>query len=155
MEKISKHITYKEATKSDTAIRKGINNSPTPEIIERMQLVAEKVFEPIREHFRVPIFINSFYRSITLNHAIGGSSSSQHCTGEAIDMDTRDRYDGINNTDLFLYIKNNLEFDQLIWEYGTEIEPDWVHVSYKSENNRNSIIKAMRRDGKTIYVPYE
>jgi len=155
MEKISKHINYLEATRSETAIRKGIDNSPTPDILEKMQLLANKVFEPLREHFRVPIHINSFYRSITLNHAIGGSGSSQHCKGEAMDIDTRGYYDHVNNMDLFIYIKTNLDFDQMIFEYGTEIEPDWVHVSYKSENNRKQILKAVRREGKTVYLPYE
>jgi hypothetical protein len=128
---------------------------PTPEHIENFKLLAEKVFQPIRDHFGVPIRISSGYRSKELNTAIGGSLSSQHCQGEAIDIDM----DGttVTNAEIFNYIKDNLNFDQLIWEFGTDTNPDWVHVSYDSSGKqRKQILKAKRAaGGKTTYVPYK
>jgi len=128
---------------------------PTPEHIENFKLLAEKVFQPIRDHFGVPIRISSGYRSKELNTAIGGSLSSQHCQGEAIDIDM----DGttVTNAEIFNYIKDNLNFDQLIWEFGTDTNPDWVHVSYDSAGKqRKQILKAKRAaGGKTTYVPYK
>jgi len=148
MEKISKHISYKEATRSNTAIRKGINNTPDGDQLIAMKLVAEKVFEPMREHFGKPIRINSFLRVFALNVAVGGSKSSQHCKGEAIDMDG---LNGLTNKEIFNYIKDNLDFDQLIWEYGTDKEPDWVHVSYSANGNRKQILKAIKGKGYVIW----
>jgi len=138
MVRISKHISYKEGTHSNTATRRRIRNEPNETQLEAMKLLAKKVFEPLRIHFDKPIRVNSFFRSAALNKAIGGSRTSQHCTGEAIDIDATN---GITNKQLFDYIKDNLEFDQLIWEYGTDEEPDWVHVSYNSERNRGVILK--------------
>lgn len=150
MEKISKHISYKEATFSQTAIRKDIDNTPSKEILERMRTVAENVFEPLRAHVGGPIKINSFYRSIMLNTAIGGSKSSQHTRGEAIDID--DTLGNMSNKDMFTFIKDELDFDQLIWEFGDDENPAWVHVSYVSpENNRRRILKASKVNGKTTY----
>jgi hypothetical protein len=149
MERISKHITYKESVHSDTAIRKGITNSPEPKQLERMKLIAENVFEKAREHFKEPIYINSFFRSVTLNSSIGGSKTSQHCSGEA--MDIRMGYNSeTSNKELFNYIKDNLDFDQLIWEFGSDEEPRWVHVSY-SDNNKCQILRAKRIDGVVRY----
>ena len=137
---ISKHITYREGIRSDTATRRGLNNNPNEQQLESMQLVAKKVFEPLRTHFDKPIRINSFFRGKELNRAIGGSKTSQHCKGEAIDMDA---LGGITNKQLFDYIKDNLEFDQLIWEFGTDKEPDWVHVSFTNRRkNRKLVIRA-------------
>ena len=150
MEKISKHISYKEATFSQTAIRKDIDNTPSEEILERMRTVAENIFEPLRAHVGGPIKINSFYRSIMLNTAIGGSKSSQHTRGEAIDID--DTLGCMSNKDMFTFIKDELDFDQLIWEFGDDENPAWVHVSYVSpENNRRRILKASKVNGKTTY----
>ena len=150
MERISKHISWNEATRSQTAIRKGINNTPKKWHIENMKLLAENIFEPLREHFGVPIKIESFFRSPKLNKMIGGSSSSQHPKGQAIDID--DDYGKITNADIFYFIKENLDFDQLIWEFGTDQNPDWVHVSYISENsNRNQVLRAFKSKGKTYY----
>ena len=150
MEKISKHISYKEATFSQTATRKDIDNTPSKEILERMRTVAENVFEPLRAHVGGPIKINSFYRSIMLNTAIGGSKSSQHTRGEAIDID--DTLGNMSNKDMFTFIKDELDFDQLIWEFGDDENPAWVHVSYVSpENNRRRILKASKVNGKTTY----
>ena len=151
---LSKNLALSEVTSSNTAKRKGISNMPTDEHIENFKKLAENVFQPIREHFGVPIKISSGYRSAALNKAIGGSSTSQHCSGEAIDIDM----DGtsITNAQIFNYIKDNLVFDQMIWEFGTDKNPDWVHVSYESTGKqRKQILKAVRVNGKTSYVPYK
>lgn len=151
---LSKNLALAELTKSDTAKRKGISNMPTPEHIENFKKLAEKVFQPIRDHFGVPINISSGYRSAALNKAIGGASSSQHCSGEAIDIDMDGRE--ITNAQVFNFIKDNLVFDQLIWEFGTDKNPDWVHVSYESTGKqRKQILKALRVNGKTSYAPYK
>jgi len=153
---ISDHISLHEATKSDIAIKNGIDNIPTESILERMRMVATKVFEPVRAHFGKAIGITSFFRSVALNKIIGNSSStSQHCTGEAMDLDG-DLYGLINNSSIFNYIKDNLEFDQLIWEFGTEEEPDWVHVSFRQDYNRKQVLKSTRhkKTGKTVYSQY-
>jgi len=150
---ISKNISYKEATRSETAKRRGIENDPNPDQLENMKHVAENVFQPLREHFGCPIYISSFFRSEELNRAIGGSSSSTHMKGEAIDLDA-DVYGRISNGVIFNYIKENLEFDQLIWEFGDGKNPDWVHVSLSKNNNRNQILIAKRVHGKTVYELY-
>lgn len=150
---LSKHLVLAEVTRSETAKRKGISNMPTPEHIENFKLLAGKVFEPIREHFKVPILISSGYRSKDLNSAIGGSLTSQHCSGEAIDLDM----DGtsVTNKQIFDFIKENLVFDQLIWEFGTKDNPDWVHVSYESTGKqRKQILRATKVNGKTVYSAY-
>jgi len=160
---LSKNLALAEVTRSETAKRKGISNMPTPEHIENFKLLAERVFQPIRDHFGVPIRISSGYRSAALNKAIGGAGktvngvyipASQHCTGEAIYIDM----DGttVTNASIFNYIKDNLEFDQLIWEFGTDTNPDWVHVSYESTGKqRKQILRAIKQGGKTAYVPYK
>ena len=148
---ISKHISYKEGVYSITAIRKGIDNEPNEEQLSNMKLVAEKIFEPVRTHFNTPIKVNSFFRSPDLNKAIGGSTKSQHCKGQAIDID--DTYGKVKNSDIYWWIKENLDFDQIIWEFGNNDNPNWVHVSYVSpEKNRNRCLKAYREDGKTKYM---
>lgn len=150
---ISKNISYKEATHSTTAKRLGIDNTPNAEQMSNMRYVAENVFQPIREHFGVPIYISSFYRSEALNKAIRGSSSSTHIKGEAMDLDA-DVFGRINNAQIFNYIKDHLEFDQLIWEFGTDDNPAWVHVSLSKRNNRNQILKAIKVGGKTQHQIY-
>tara|TARA_R100000426_G_scaffold85702_1_gene65950 strand:- start:6 stop:470 length:465 start_codon:yes stop_codon:yes gene_type:complete len=148
---ISKHISEKEATKSITALRLGIDNTPNGDAISNMKELADKVFEPLRAWVGGAIKVNSFYRSPALNEAIGGSSRSQHCKGQAIDID--DVYGHKTNAEMFAFIKDELCFDQMIWEFGNEDNPDWVHVSYVSEEkNRNRILKAVRDDGKTKYI---
>jgi zinc D-Ala-D-Ala carboxypeptidase len=148
---ISKNISEKEATKSITALRLGIANTPDGTILANMKVLAEKVFQPLRQWVGGPIKINSFYRSETLNKAIGGSATSQHCEGKAMDID--DLYGYKTNMEMFNYIKENLDFDQMIYEFGNESNPDWIHVSYESkEENRNRILKAVRDKGKTIYI---
>ena len=148
--KVSDNITYKEALHSNTAKRLGIENVPDEFTFETMQITAEHVFEPVRKHFNEPIYISSFYRCEELNKAIGGSSKSQHCKGEAIDID--DVYSKATNADFFNYIKDKLEFDQLIWEFGDDTNPDWVHVSYSLGNNRMRILKAIKENGRTKYI---
>ncbi len=151
--KISEHLDLSEIIRSDSAKRNGISNMPTPEHIENFKILATKVFEPIREHFGVPIHISSGYRSIELNRLIKGSSSSQHCKGQAVDIDMDNSTNGVTNADVFNYIKDNLPFDQLIWEFGNEDNPDWVHVSYVPEG-RKQILKAVKIKGQTKYLPY-
>ena len=147
---ISEHISYKEGVYSITATRRGINNSPDDEQLTNMELIAEKVFEPLREYVGGPIKINSFFRSVKLNKAIGGSNKSQHCKGQAIDID--DTFGVVANSDMYNYIKNNLDFDQLIWEFGDDDNPNWVHVSYVSEfDNRKRCLRAYKGNGKTLY----
>ena len=149
--RISKHISYKEATQSQTAVRKGINNEPDAYQLQNMQVLAEKVFEPLREHFGVPIAINSFFRSQKLNKAIGGATGSQHTQGRAIDID--DTLGGVSNKQMFDWIRENLDYDQLIWEFGNNQNPDWVHISYVSESeNRKRVLKASKKNGKTVYT---
>ena len=148
---ISKHISDKEGTRSVTALRLNIDNQPSTYEKQNMELIAKKVFEPLRQHVNGPIKINSFYRSIELNKAIGGSSKSQHCEGRAMDID--DTYGYMSNADMYNYIKNNLDYDQLIWEFGNDKNPDWVHVSYvDADTNRKRCLKAIRENGKTKYI---
>lgn len=150
---VSKNISYAEATRSDTAKRLGIDNTPNAEQFSNMIHVSENVFQPVREHFDTPIYVSSFFRSEALNKAIGGSSSSTHMKGEAMDLDA-DVYGKVSNGVIFHYIKDNLEFDQLIWEFGDSKNPDWVHVSLSKNNNRNQILVAKRVHGKTVYELY-
>jgi len=146
--RISKHLTLAELIRSESAKRLGISNMPTDEHIENLKELAENIFEPIREHFKHPIYISSGYRSQKLNAAIGGSMNSQHSRGMAIDIDM----DGtdIKNSAIFEYAKT-LPFDQLIWEFGNKDNPDWVHISH-SPLHRRQILYAKKEYGKTIYI---
>lgn len=154
MEKISENISYNEATRSNTSVKLGIDNTPNKEQLEQMGLVAETVFQPLREHFGVPIRINSFFRSPELNKAIGGSKTSQHCKGQAIDMSCR----AVSNTQLGEWIMNNLSFDQLIFEHYDEDTKDfrWIHVSYTTlRANRFQVLEMYKdKKGKSKYKPY-
>ena len=153
--KLSEHLDLAEVVKSDSAKRRGISNMPTLEHIENFKKLAEKVFEPIRKHFGVPIHISSGYRSKELNAVIGGSLTSQHCTGEAIDIDMDGSAHGVTNKMVFDFIKNNLSFDQLIFEFGTKDAPDWVHVSYESVGKqRKQVLRAVKQGGVTKYQTY-
>ena len=149
--KISPNITYAEAIHSQTAKRKGIDNTPTAKQVEVMKLTAEKIFEPLRKFVGGPIKVNSFFRSAELNKAIGGSKTSQHCKGQAIDID--DVFGHKTNAEMYNWVKENLNFDQMIWEFGTDMNPNWVHISYVSEeDNRNRCLKAYKDErGKTKY----
>ena len=145
--KISNHITYAEAIHSNTAKRDGIDNTPNPTQVENMKILAENIFEPLREWVGGPIKVNSFFRSGPLNEKIGGVASSQHCKGQAIDID--DVYGYKTYAEMYHWIKENLDFDQMIWEFGTDMNPNWVHISYVSkEDNRNRCLKAYKDEWK-------
>jgi len=152
---ISKHLTLEECTRSATADKLGIvNNNPNQSVIDNMKLLAEKVFEPIREHFKAPIHVTSVYRGLNLNQAIKGSITSQHCSGQAMDIDM-DSKGKPTNKEVFDYIRKNLEWDQMIAEFPRKGNPSWVHVSYSKTNNRNQILVAKKINGKTVYIPYK
>ena len=153
--KLSKNLSLSECTKSNTANRLGINNTPDDEwIVENLKGIAEEVFQPIRNALKCPIYVSSGYRSEELNRAIGGSIRSQHVQGRALDLDAA-VFGGCTNGEIFQYILNNLTFDQLIWEFGDQDNPDWVHVSYVRDGvNRGRCLKACRDEkGKVYYEP--
>ncbi len=152
MQKISKHVSYKESVYSRTADRLNLNNDPSEAHLLNMKLIAEKVFEPLREHVGGPIKINSFYRGPELNKAIGGSAKSQHCHGQAIDID--DTFGHATNAEMYNWVKENLDYDQMIWEFGDDKNPNWVHISYVNpEENRNRCLKAYKdNNNKTKYM---
>ena len=143
MKKISKHISYKEATHSDYAKRNKIANKPKAEHIENMELLAEKVFEPLRDWVEAPIKVNSMFRSVELNTALKGAFKSSHLTGNAMDITSMG---GKSNLEMFHYIKDNLDFDQLIWEFG--VEPKWLHVSYVNQKENRKQVLVIKRKGK-------
>ena len=148
---ISQHISDKEGTYSSTAMRKGLDNTPGPEELKCMMEIARDIFEPLREWVGGPIKINSFFRGRPVNTAIGGSKTSQHMKGQAIDID--DTFGRCTNAEMYHWIKEHLDFDQMIWEFGDEDNPNWVHVSYvSSEDNRNKCLKAYKDKGKTKYM---
>ena len=148
--KLSKHLDIGEVIRSESAKREGIINMPTPEHYENLKVIAEKVFEPIREHFGVPILISSGYRSEALNVYIGGSRSSDHSKGRALDIDMDGSSSGVTNKMIFEFIKDNLEYDQLINEFDFA----WVHVGYRLDGNRKQTLRANKVNGKTTYSPY-
>ncbi len=146
MEDLSKHVTYREATFSQTAINHGIDNTPNTEQLENMKLVVKACFEPLREWYGKPIKINSFFRCGELNKKIGGSKTSQHCEGKAMDLDVGNK---LENEKIFNWLKENVKFDQLINEHDFS----WVHVSFNLTKNRKQIFKAVKQNGKTVYLP--
>lgn len=150
---LSAHFNLAEFTRSESAKRHGVSNEPTPEHLENIKVLCEKVLEPLRVKFG-PINISSGYRSKVLNHYIGGSLKSQHCEGKAADIDMDDM-NNVANIDIFDYIKNNLEFDQLIYEFGNPLNPAWVHVSFNQGKNRKQVLRAIKVNGKTAYAPYK
>jgi len=150
--RLSNNLTLAEVTKSATAKRKGISNEPNIEHLENLKALAENIFQPLRNYFGVPITVSSGYRSADLNRLIGGSTTSQHCKGEAIDIDV---YGNLTNADVFSYLREHTYFDQLIWEFGDEKQPDWVHCSYKRNGkNRGEVLRAVRVNGKVRYEIY-
>ncbi len=148
--KLSNNLSLAEVTKSQTAIRHGIDNNPSAEELENLKRVAERVFQPVREHFATPIYVSSGFRCVELNTRIGGSATSSHCNGEALDLDMDGR-GTITNKQIFDYVRQTLEFDQLIYEFGDDTNPAWVHVSIRKDNNRNQVLKAIRVNGRTSY----
>ena len=151
MKKISEHCSYKEGIRSTTADRMGIDNIPNEEQLENMKVVAEKLFEPIREFMGRPIRVNSFFRCPELNKAIGGSPYSQHCKGQAMDIDIP--YGDNPNAEMYHFVKDNLDFDQMIWEFGDDKNPNWVHISWVSHRpNRKQEVIAIKKNGRTKYI---
>ena len=149
--KLSKNLSLAEVTKSNTAKRLGIDNTPDDWEIENLRAIAEEVFQPLRDSFGVPIHVSSGYRCEELNVKIGGSIRSQHVQGRALDLDA-DVFGGCTNSQIFQFILNNLTFDQLIWEFGDQDDPDWVHVSYVRDGvNRGRCLKALRDDKGKVY----
>lgn len=159
--KISDNVSFREATKSATAIKYGIDNAPNAEQLDLIRCAAKVLFEPLREYYGRPIAVTSMYRSLALNHALGGSPKSQHLFGAlsgeaegAIDIDC-DVYDnGLTNAEAFNWLFENVEFDQLIWEFGTLKNPDWVHVSFRGRAPRGQVLRAYRGAGnRAMYAP--
>ena len=133
-----------EVTRSETAKRRKIDNAPTDEHIENLKILAANIFQPMRDHFGKAIYISSGYRSEALNKAIKGSKTSQHCKGEALDIDNDNANNGVTNRDIFEFIRDNLKFDQLINEFPVKGNPSWVHVSYSKTQQRNQVLKAYK-----------
>lgn len=155
MPKLSPHLDLSEVTASDTAKRLGIDNTPTPEHTANLTALASAIFEPIRAHFGCPIKVSSGYRSVALNAATpGASKTSQHSSGEALDLDQDGMTTGVTNKAVFDYIRAHLPFDQLIWEYGDDASPDWVHVSYTRHRARRGQVLRARRGQSPTYVPF-
>ncbi|CAB5194477.1 Peptidase M15A, C-terminal [uncultured Caudovirales phage] len=151
--KLTAHFDLSEFTRSESAKREGLDNTPTPEHLENIKILCEKVLEPIRLRFG-SINISSGYRGKLLNHFIGGAVNSDHCVGRAADIDMDDIGTGVTNTEIFNYIKDNLDYDQLIWEFGNKEKPDWVHVGYRLNENRKQTLRATKVNGKSHYAPY-
>ena len=150
MERFSQHISYKEGVRSNTADRLGLDNTPDEQQRKCMHEIARDVFEPLREWVGGPIKINSFFRGEPVNTAIGGSKRSQHMKGQAIDID--DTFGHKTNAEMYHYIKDNLDYDQLIWEFGDSENPNWVHVSYVTHRpNRKILTVAFKKNGRTAY----
>jgi hypothetical protein len=148
---ISKHISYKEATHSATALRRDLDNTPNDEQLKCMEEVAENLFEPLRKWVGGPIKVNSFFRGEPVNTAIGGSKKSQHMKGQAIDID--DTFGYKTNAEMYHYIKDNLDFDQMIWEFGDDKNPNWIHISWVSHRpNRKKLTIAKKVNGRTKYI---
>jgi zinc D-Ala-D-Ala carboxypeptidase len=147
---LTKNFTLEEMTKSETALRHDIDNTPNEQEISAMKLLAEKVLQPVRDHFGKGVKVNSGFRNQDVNQKVGGSRNSDHIRGQAADIEIP----GIPNAELAEWIKDNLEFNQLILEFYTPGVPDsgWVHVSYIPEANRNQVLTATKKDGKTVYL---
>jgi len=147
---LTANFSLHEMTKSETALRKGMPNEPTEDDIANLKLLAEKVLQPLRDHYGVGIKINSGYRSPDVNAAVGGSRTSDHCKGQAADIEIA----GIPNATLAQYIKDSLQYTQLILEFYTPGIPDsgWVHVSYDANNLKCQTLTATKKDGKTAYL---
>lgn len=150
MKKISEHLSFKEATHSNTAQQLGLQNKPKADHIKNMETLGEKLFEPLREWVDGPIKVNSFFRSEELNSRIGGALSSAHLSGQAIDITTMGKK---TNLEMFDYIRKNLDFDQLISEYPVNGEPKWIHISYKNKkDNRKQVLEIKKKGKYVIYI---
>lgn len=140
-----KYFTYEELTRSETAIRRDIDNSPSKAVKARLSALVEHILDPIREHYGKPVIVTSGYRCPELNRAIGGSTTSDHCAGAAADFTVA----GVSNYEVCEWIRDNLDFRQLIYEFG---ESGWVHCSYLDLHNGKSILSATRSKGRTVYL---
>lgn len=149
--KLTNNFTLEELTKSETALRRNLDNTPTVEVVENLQVLAEKVLQPVRDHFAKGVKVNSGYRAPEVNAAVGGSKTSDHCLGMAADIEIP----GLPNAELAQWIEANLEYTQLILEFYTQGVPDsgWVHVSYDPKNLKKQSLTAVKREGKTVYLP--
>jgi uncharacterized protein YcbK (DUF882 family) len=147
---LTKNFTLSEMTKSETALRHGIDNTPGEQEMSALKVLAEKVLQPIRDHFQKGVKVNSAYRSPEVNQKVGGSRTSDHCRGQAADIEIP----GVANAELAQWIVDNLEFRQVILEFYTQGIPDsgWVHVSYVPEDNKKQVLTATKKDGKTVYL---
>lgn len=150
MTQLSKNFSLVELTYSSTAVNKGIDNTPSADIIANMQILVDNVLQPLREQLGKPLKINSGYRSPAVNTAVGGSATSDHCKGQAADIEIA----GMANGDLAEYIKDNFKFTQLILEFYTQGLPNsgWVHVSYNPDNLKCQVLTAVKQNGKTVYL---
>jgi zinc D-Ala-D-Ala carboxypeptidase len=147
---LTKNFTLAEMTKSETALRHDMDNTPGEQEISALKLLAEKVLQPVRDHFGRGVKVNSGFRHPEVNAKVGGSKTSDHCRGQAADIEIP----GVANAELAEWIKDNLEFRQLILEFYTPGVPDsgWVHVSYVAEDNKKQVLTATKKDGKTVYL---
>jgi len=148
---LTKNFTLAEMTKSETALRHGMENTPGENEIGNLKLLCEKVLQPVRDHFGKGVKVNSGFRHPDVNAKVGGSRTSDHTRGQASDIEIP----GVPNAELAEWIKDNLEFRQLILEFYTPGVPDsgWVHVSYVAEDNKKEVLTATKKDGKTVYLP--
>lgn len=155
--KLSKNLPLHEVIRSNTALRHNINNTPPQDHINNLKYLAQTVFQPIRDHFGKPIFVSSGYRSKALNKAIKGSNRSFHSYGMALDLDQDYRNTNIVNAQVFYYIKNTLQFTELIWEFGDDNNPNWVHVAIARGREDEKKIKIAYKDdkNKTKYKPWD
>jgi uncharacterized protein YcbK (DUF882 family) len=147
---LTKNFTLAEMTKSETALRHGLENNPGEQELAAMKLLAEKVLQPVRDHFGRGVKVNSGFRHPDVNQKVGGSRNSDHTRGQAADIEIP----GIPNADLAQWIVDNLEFRQCILEFYTPGVPDsgWVHVSYVAEDNKKQVLTATKENGKTVYL---
>ena len=148
---LTANFTLSEMTKSDTALRLGLENEPNEQQLAALKLLAEKVLQPVRDHFGKGVKVNSALRTLPVNRAIGSGDNSDHVRGQAADIEIP----GVPNAELAEWIRDNLEFRQLILEFYTPGIPDsgWVHVSYVAEDNKKQVLTATKKDGKTVYLP--
>lgn len=148
---LSPNFTLAEMTKSETALRHGMENTPNQEQISNLQALAVNVLQPIRDHYKRGVKVNSGFRHPDVNAKVGGSRTSDHCRGMAADIEIP----GVANAELASWIQQNLDYTQLILEFYTPGVPDsgWVHVSYDPTNLKKQVLTAMREDGKTVYKP--
>ena len=148
---LTNNFSLKELTVSDTATRLGLDNTPNEAVTANLKTLAEKILQPVREHYGKSVRVNSGYRAPEVNAAVGGSKTSDHCKGQAADIEIN----GVANGDLAKYIAENFKFTQVILEFYTQGIPDsgWVHVSYDSNDLKCQTLTAVKQNGKTVYLP--